>query len=157
MDIKSIIEHLEQQISKTTLLKQQLERERKALTENKIDLLLDISTSKENTLQQIAVLDRALIELLKQDTFSTVSAFIFHLKETRHPAYEQSSALLETLKMQLHEIKRLNEINGKVINLTKHNRDTLESLLKGTHNQPDLYTAKGTLKTSAISTGHIET
>lgn len=112
-----------------------IEAETKALIERDADGLLQLATDKQQTLEQVAKLDKALAEHpLKEQ-----------LKQT--PLSQQVSQI----KALLAECQQKNQANGKLIELCSASTNRLAQALQMSRNAHSLtYDGKG--KTSTIST-----
>lgn len=158
-NIRTLANHLEQEIKWVEQLNLLLSEEKIVLTTRQFDALDELANKKQALSNQIEESAKQRVELIKntnQESEGTAS-----LKEYLKSCSTEENALISNLNNKLAEIltvcKDLNSVNGQVISSNIHTRQQIVKALSGNNGDAvSVYTATGNIHSTADHNHHEE-
>ena len=127
---------LKQQLESIQVLQKILEDEQTCLKEKKFSALNDILFQKQSSLQKIADLDKMLSVTTAQDEISSD---------------ENLRALKNKVDGQLQQCQKINDVNGRLVELSmKSNKHLMQLMKQATGKNSITYDQKGMLNSGTL-------
>ncbi len=158
-NIKTLANHLEQEIKWVEQLNLLLSEEKMVLTARQFDALEELANKKQTLSNQIEESAKQRVALIKNSGHETEE--IASLKEYLKSCTPEENTLISNLNNKLAETltvcKDLNSVNGQVIASNIHARQQIVKALSGNNGDAvSVYTATGNLHSSAEHNHHEE-